>query len=105
MGWPNSISEFVYDPEANVTFDTLFRRYEGLFRVDLSDKDDAWKVRLLLRKLGAAEPDKYCNLILPQIVPSMPQFNPSASCLVIIVHSSTLGIDVSNWSCTSPTTS
>ena len=65
-GLANSISEFVYDPEANVTFDTWFRRYEDLFRVDLSDKDDAWKVRLLLRKLGAAELDKYCNLILPQ---------------------------------------
>ncbi|CAH8839295.1 unnamed protein product, partial [Trichobilharzia szidati] len=62
----SSISEFVYDPDANVTFDTWFRRYEDLFRVDFADKDDAWKVRLLLRKLGSDELDKYCNLILPQ---------------------------------------
>ena len=46
--------------------DTWFRRYEDLFRVDFADKDDAWKVRLLLRKLGPSELDKYCNLILPQ---------------------------------------
>ncbi|KAK4474317.1 hypothetical protein MN116_000402 [Schistosoma mekongi] len=62
----NSIAEFNYDPEANVTFDTWFRRYEDLFMFDLASQDDSWKVRLLLRKLGAAELDKYCNLILPQ---------------------------------------
>ncbi|CAH8821042.1 unnamed protein product, partial [Trichobilharzia szidati] len=61
-----SMSEFIYDPAANVTFDTWFRRYEDLFRVDFADRDDAWEVRLLLRKLGADELDKYCNLILPQ---------------------------------------
>jgi hypothetical protein len=65
-GIANSISEFSYDPEANVTFDTWFRRYEDLFRVDFAAQDDAWKVRLLLRKLGPAELDQYCNLILPQ---------------------------------------
>ena len=65
-GITNSISEFTYDPDANITFDTWFRRYEDLFRVDFADKDDAWKVRLLLRKLGPTELDKYCNLILPQ---------------------------------------
>ena len=65
-GITNSISEFTYDPDANITFDTWFRRYEDLFRVDFADKDDAWKVRLLLRKLGPSELDKYCNLILPQ---------------------------------------
>ena len=104
-GLANSISEFVYDPEANVTFDTWFRRYEDLFRVDLSDKDDAWKVRLLLRKLGAAELDKYCNLILPQnprdrlfdaTVQSLSQlfgdhrslFNTRHRCLKLVMHES-----------------
>ena len=37
-----------------------------MFTYDSASQDDAWKVRLLLRKLGAAELDKYCNLILPQ---------------------------------------
>ena len=65
-GITSSISEFLYDPDANITFDTWFRRYEDLFKVDLADRDDSWKVRLLLRKLGPSELDKYCNYILPQ---------------------------------------
>ncbi|CAH8561864.1 unnamed protein product [Schistosoma margrebowiei] len=64
-GITNSISEFHYDPESNVTFDMWFRRYEDLFKFDFANQDDAWKVRLLLRKLGPSELDKYCNLILP----------------------------------------
>ncbi|CAH8452171.1 unnamed protein product [Schistosoma rodhaini] len=64
-GVANSIAEFHYDPDANVTFDMWFRRYEDLFKFDFANQDDAWKVRLLLRKLGASELDRYCNLILP----------------------------------------
>ncbi|CAH8598150.1 unnamed protein product [Schistosoma rodhaini] len=64
-GIANSIVEFHYDPDANVTFDMWFRRYEDLFKFDFANQDDAWKVRLLLRKLGASELNKYCNLILP----------------------------------------
>ncbi|KAH9588111.1 hypothetical protein MS3_00000116 [Schistosoma haematobium] len=64
-GIANSISEFHYDPESNVTFDMWFRRYEDLFKFDFANQDDAWKVRLLLRKLGPNELDRYCNLILP----------------------------------------
>ncbi|CAH8567690.1 unnamed protein product [Schistosoma mattheei] len=64
-GIANSISEFHYDPESNVTFDMWFRRYEDLFKFDFANQDDAWKVRLLLRKLGPSELDRYCNLILP----------------------------------------
>ena len=50
-----AISEFHFDPENNVTFDTWFRRYEDIFGVDLSGQDDDVEVRLLLRKLGAAD--------------------------------------------------
>ncbi|VDO62351.1 unnamed protein product [Schistosoma margrebowiei] len=64
-GINNSISEFHYNPDSNVTCDMWFRRYEDLFKFDLANKDDAWKVRLLLRKLGPSELDRYCNLILP----------------------------------------
>ncbi|VDP20613.1 unnamed protein product [Schistosoma margrebowiei] len=63
-GIANSISEFHYDPESNVTFDMWFRRYEDLFKFDFANLDDAWRVRLLLRKLGPSELDKYYNLIL-----------------------------------------
>nr|VZI13818.1 unnamed protein product [Spirometra erinaceieuropaei] len=41
-------------------------RYEDLFFVDLAAQDDAWKVRLLLRKLGPAEHERYVNFILPK---------------------------------------
>ncbi|CAH8633242.1 unnamed protein product [Schistosoma bovis] len=64
-GIANSIAEFHYDPDSNVTSEMWFRRYEDLFKFDFANQDDAWKVRLLLRKLGANELDKYCNLILP----------------------------------------
>ncbi|KAH9579586.1 hypothetical protein MS3_00000790 [Schistosoma haematobium] len=64
-GIANSIAEFHYDPGANVTFDMWFRRYEDPFKFDFANQDDAWKIRLLLRKMGASELDGYCNLILP----------------------------------------
>nr|VZI19336.1 unnamed protein product [Spirometra erinaceieuropaei] len=50
--------------EAHITFDSWYKRYEDLFSVDLAAQDDAWKVRLLLRKLGAAEHERYANFIL-----------------------------------------
>nr|CAH8867208.1 unnamed protein product [Trichobilharzia regenti] len=65
-GIVNGISQFNYNPDANVTFDTWYQRYEDLFTVDLASQDDAWKVRVLLRKLGPTEYERYCNLILPQ---------------------------------------
>ncbi|BHF70625.1 hypothetical protein SprV_0301367900 [Sparganum proliferum] len=61
-----SITEFLYDPQAHITFDSWYKRYEDLFSVDLAAQDDAWKVRLLLRKLGPAEHERYANCILPK---------------------------------------
>ncbi|KER21258.1 hypothetical protein T265_10383 [Opisthorchis viverrini] len=60
-GIAGSINEFCYEPSAGITFGAWFRRSEDLFRVDFS-----LHVRLLLRKLGPAEPDKYANFILPK---------------------------------------
>nr|VZI32415.1 unnamed protein product [Spirometra erinaceieuropaei] len=61
-----SITEFLYDPQAHITLDSWYKRYEDLFSVDLAAQDDAWKVRLLLRKLGPAEHERYANFILPK---------------------------------------
>nr|VZI00034.1 unnamed protein product [Spirometra erinaceieuropaei] len=61
-----SITEFLYDPQAHITFDSWYKRYEDLFSVDLAAQDDAWKARLLLRKLGAVEHERYANFILPK---------------------------------------
>ena len=55
----SSISTFSYDPDAGLTFENWFQRYEDVFRVELSGNGDAQNVRLLLRKLGATEHAKY----------------------------------------------
>ncbi|BHF61010.1 hypothetical protein SprV_0100398000 [Sparganum proliferum] len=62
----SSITDFLYDPQAQITFDSWYKRYEDMFSVDLAAQDDAWKVRLLLRKLGPAEHERYANFILPK---------------------------------------
>ncbi|CAH8609833.1 unnamed protein product [Dicrocoelium dendriticum] len=61
-----SITEFVFDGLSGVTFDSWFKKYEDIFRVEFADQDDAWKVRLLLRKLGAVEHERYTNFVLPK---------------------------------------
>ncbi|CAH8535475.1 unnamed protein product [Dicrocoelium dendriticum] len=61
----SSVNEFIFDPDSGLIFDAWFRRYEDVFRAELSGLDDASKVRLLLRKLGTVEHDRYINYILP----------------------------------------
>ena len=61
-----SITEFHYDPMAKSTFCTWFSHFEDLFRVEFKEQADDWKVRLLLRKLGLSEHDRYANYILPK---------------------------------------
>ncbi|BHF57788.1 hypothetical protein SprV_0100073400 [Sparganum proliferum] len=70
------ITVFLYDPQAYITFDSRYKRYEDLFSVDLAAQDDAWKVRLLLRKLGLAEHERYANFILPKNPENQPVFRP-----------------------------
>nr|CAH8866294.1 unnamed protein product [Trichobilharzia regenti] len=62
----NSISEFNYDPISGLVFDAWFNRYEDVFRIECYMFDDAAKVRLLLRKLGTVEHNRYVNFILPK---------------------------------------
>lgn len=62
----NSITEFHYDPEANLTFDHWFSRHEDAFLVDAASLDDPAKVRLLLRKLSDKTHAEYTNHILPK---------------------------------------
>ncbi|BHF62424.1 hypothetical protein SprV_0200540600 [Sparganum proliferum] len=61
-----SITEFLYDPQAHIIFDSCYKRYEDLFSVDQAAQEDAWKVRLLVRKLGPTEHERYANFILPK---------------------------------------
>ncbi|XP_052895692.1 uncharacterized protein K02A2.6-like [Anopheles moucheti] len=61
-----NITEFRFDADAGVTFEKWYSRYEDLFVRDAARIDDAAKVRLLLRKLGPLEHERYVNYILPQ---------------------------------------
>ncbi|XP_058817794.1 uncharacterized protein K02A2.6-like [Topomyia yanbarensis] len=62
----NSMTEFHYDPESNLTFDNWYSRHEDTFRVDAANLNDAAKTRLLLRKLSDATHAEYINHILPK---------------------------------------
>ncbi|XP_053698732.1 uncharacterized protein K02A2.6-like [Sabethes cyaneus] len=61
-----NIKEFRYDIEEGVTFAAWFSRYDELFAKDAARLDDATKVRLLVRKLGAAEHERFVSFILPK---------------------------------------
>ncbi|BHF77599.1 hypothetical protein SprV_0602070700 [Sparganum proliferum] len=39
----SSITEFLYDPQAHITFDSWYKRYEDLFSLHLAAQDEAWK--------------------------------------------------------------
>ncbi|CAH8585986.1 unnamed protein product [Schistosoma intercalatum] len=62
----NAIHEFNFDGVAGVTFESWFKKYEDLFYFDLCKLNDASKVRILLRKLGTMEHERYSNFILPK---------------------------------------
>ncbi|BHF81470.1 hypothetical protein SprV_0702460000 [Sparganum proliferum] len=60
------ITEFLYDTQAHITFDFWYKRYEDLCSANLVAQDDVRKVRLLLRKMGPAERERYSNFLLPK---------------------------------------
>lgn len=61
-----NIKEFRYDVEGGGTFAAWFARYEDLFARDAARLDDAAKVRLLMRKLGTSEHERFVSFILPK---------------------------------------
>ena len=63
----NSISEFRFEAESGVTFEAWFSRYEDLFANDASRLDEMAKTRLLVRKLGTAEHQRFISFILPSL--------------------------------------
>ncbi|CAH8637620.1 unnamed protein product [Dicrocoelium dendriticum] len=60
------VSVFHYDADAGITFVSWFQKYEDMFRVDFANFTAEKKIRLMLRKLGAAEQEKFTNFILPK---------------------------------------
>lgn len=63
----NNIKEFRYEPEGNITFAAWYARYDDLFEKDAARLDGEAKVRLLMRKLGAVEHERYVSFILPKV--------------------------------------
>lgn len=59
------IDEFRYDPDSGIFFDSLYARYEDVFKEDGMQLDDKAKVRLLLRKIGTQFHERYVNRVLP----------------------------------------
>lgn len=64
----NSITEFHYEFNARLIFVSWFNRYEDIFNIGLKHKDDAKRVRLLLRRLGTTEHTRHSNFLLPRDV-------------------------------------
>uniref|UniRef100_A0A182S0N9 DUF7083 domain-containing protein n=1 Tax=Anopheles funestus TaxID=62324 RepID=A0A182S0N9_ANOFN len=57
------IKDFRFNPEESVTFTGWFSRYEDLFEKDAHKLEDDGKVRLLLRKLGLPEHERYTSYV------------------------------------------
>ncbi|XP_058816916.1 uncharacterized protein K02A2.6-like [Topomyia yanbarensis] len=64
----SNIKEFRYEIENNATFAVWYSRYDDLFEKDAARLDDEAKVRLLMRKLGLAEHERYVSFILPKFL-------------------------------------
>ncbi|VDP44977.1 unnamed protein product [Schistosoma margrebowiei] len=62
----NSIHEFYFGCSTGVAFETWFKKYKYLFKIDLKKLDEAAKLRILLRKLGTGEHERYSYFILPK---------------------------------------
>ena len=62
----NSIDTFEYGPENDKSFEAFYRRYEDIFNVDCEQWPSKKKVRLLLRKLGTTEHNRFVDFILPK---------------------------------------
>lgn len=58
----NSITEFKYKPDKEVTFKAYCTRYGQIFNKECKDWNDL-KTRLILRKLAVAEYEHYSNCI------------------------------------------
>ena len=62
----NELETFSYALDEDKTFEAYYRRYEDINITDCADWTDAKKVRLLLRKLGTVEHNKFVDYILPK---------------------------------------
>ena len=62
----NALETFSYVPDEDKTFEAYYRRCEDIYITDCAVLTDAKKVRLLVRKLGTVEHNKFVDNILPK---------------------------------------
>ncbi len=58
-----TITEFTYDAENDYTFNAWFLRWHHTFQHEFPDKDDNWKKRLIIQKLGTKENQRFVKPI------------------------------------------
>ena len=61
-----TITEFTYDYKNGKIFASWYKRWMDLFENEFSHKNEEWKIRLLIRKLGTQEHERYTNYIIPK---------------------------------------
>lgn len=57
--------DFRYDPGTGMSCEAWYKCNEDNFTVELANRNDKAKVRVLFHKLGATEHVRYTNFILP----------------------------------------
>ncbi|XP_037942585.1 uncharacterized protein K02A2.6-like [Teleopsis dalmanni] len=62
----DSMLEFCYDPENNVTFASWYKRYKSVFAIEAAHLTEPTKSRLLNSKLKNFDFEQYANSILPK---------------------------------------
>ena len=62
----NALKTFSYAPDEDKIFEACNQRYEDIYITDCANWTDAKNVRLLLRKLGTVEHNKFVDYILPK---------------------------------------
>ena len=61
----NRIPNFSYNPDAGLTFELWYSRYENILDTEGASLDDSAKVRLIVQKLDQESFQKYDAHIMP----------------------------------------
>jgi RNase H-like domain found in reverse transcriptase/Integrase core domain/Integrase zinc binding domain/Reverse transcriptase (RNA-dependent DNA polymerase) len=60
------MTTFSYDPEAGLTFEAWYDRYESIFRTEIAAWDSPSKIRLLMIKFSQQDYQRFADSVLPQ---------------------------------------
>lgn len=93
----STIESFSYNPEEEKTFERYYHRYQDFYEVDCQTWTDEKKIRLLLRKLGTVEHNKFTDYILPKKTKEL-TFNETVE-LLKELFSPRLSLFHKRWKC------